>query len=75
MVFACWFHCDQLGQAAQNVVKFYNGHGTAEQAIRVGKNAVEWRKLSCRAFKDNQARLQLFVLVYNDLPPFSVQPI
>ena len=26
---------------------------------------VKWTKLSCRRFKDNQARLQLFALAYN----------
>jgi len=26
---------------------------------------VKWTKLSCRTFKDNQARLQLFALAYN----------
>jgi hypothetical protein len=26
---------------------------------------VKWTKLSCRRFKDNAARLQLFALVYN----------
>src|SRR5262249_27309942 len=30
-----------------------------------GKNAVKWTKLSCRRFKDNEARLQLFALAYN----------
>ena len=30
--------------------------------IKEGKNAVKWTKLSCRTFKDNQARLQLFAL-------------
>jgi hypothetical protein len=39
------------------VVRFYNGRGTAEQWIKEGKNAVKWIKLSCRTFKDNQARL------------------
>ena len=29
------------------------------------KNAVKWTKLSCRTFKDNQTRLQLFTLAYN----------
>lgn len=28
-------------------------------------NAVKWTKLSCRTFKDNQTRLQLFALAYN----------
>src|SRR5262249_3444713 len=27
--------------------------------------AVKWTKLSCRRFKDNAARLQLFALAYN----------
>ena len=47
------------------MVKFYNGRGTAEQWIKEGKNAVKWTKLSCRTFKDNQTRLQLFALAYN----------
>jgi len=50
---------------SKNVVKFYNGRGTAEQWIKAGKNAVRWTKLSCRTFKDNQACLQLFALAYN----------
>ena len=33
--------------------------------IKEGKNAVQWTKLSCRTFKDNQTRLQLFALAYN----------
>ncbi len=41
----------------------------SRNAIRLrfkeGKNAVKWTKLSCRTFRDNQARLQLFALAYN----------
>ena len=37
----------------------------AEQWIKEGQNAVNWTKLSCRQFKDNEARLHLFVLAYN----------
>ena len=37
----------------------------AEQWIREGKYAVKWTRLSCRNFKDNQVRLQLFALAYN----------
>ena len=33
--------------------------------IKEGKNALKWTKLSCRRFKDNAARLQLFALAYN----------
>ncbi len=50
---------------SKRVVRFYNGRGTAEQWIKEGKNAVKWAKLSCRAFKGNQARLQLFALACN----------
>jgi hypothetical protein len=59
------FIVTNLSWRSKNVVKFYNGRGTAEQWIKEGKNAVKWTKLSCRAFKDNQARLQLFALAYN----------
>ncbi len=50
---------------SRKVVKFYNGRGTAEQWIKEGKYAVKWTRLSCRNFKDNQTRLQLFALAYN----------
>ena len=43
----------------------WNGRGTAEQWIEKGKYAVKWAGLSCRNFKANQKRLQLFALVYN----------
>ncbi len=59
------FIVTNLNHRSKNVVKFYNGRGTAEQWIKEGKNAVKWTKLSCRAFKDNQTRLQLFALAYN----------
>ncbi len=47
------------------MVKFYNKRGTAEQWIKEGKYALNWTKLSCHDFIDNQVRLQLFVLAYN----------
>lgn len=59
------FIVSNLNKRCKNVVKFYNGRGTAEQWIKEGKNAVKWTKLSCRTFKDNQTRLQLFALAYN----------
>ena len=59
------FIVTNLNKRCKNVVKFYNGRGTAEQWIKEGKNAVKWTKLSCRTFKDNQTRLQLFALAYN----------
>jgi len=45
--------------------QFYNGRGTAEQWIKEGKNALKWTRLSCRRFKDNQVRLQLFAPACN----------
>jgi len=59
------FIVTNLTKQSKNVVKFYNGRGTAEQWIKEGKNAVKWTKLSCRTFRDNQTRLQLFALAYN----------
>lgn len=50
---------------SKKVVKFYNGRGTAEQWIKEGKYAVKWTRLSCRNFRDNQTRLQLFALAYH----------
>jgi Transposase DDE domain group 1 len=44
----------------------YNRRGTAEQWIREGKNALRWTWLSCRAFRDNTVRLQLFALAYSN---------
>jgi len=59
------FIATNLNKHSKNVVKFYNGRGTAEQWIKEGKNAIQWTKLSCRTFKDNQTRLQLFAWAYN----------
>ncbi len=47
------------------MVRFYNGRGTAEQWIKEGKLALRWTRLSCRAFRANAVRLQLFALAYN----------
>ena len=33
--------------------------------IRESKQALRWTRLSCRAFRDNAVRLQLFALAYN----------
>ncbi len=54
-----------LNRQARNVVRFYNGRGTAEQWIKEGKYALKWTRLSCRRFVDNAVRLQLFALAYN----------
>jgi hypothetical protein len=59
------FIVTNLTWRSKRVVKFDNGRGTAEQCIKECNNAVKWTKLSCRTFKDNQTRLQLFALAYN----------
>ena len=50
---------------SKSVVRFYNKRGTAEQCIKEGKYALNWTRLSCHDFVDNQVRLQLFALAYN----------
>ncbi len=47
------------------MTKFYQGRGTAEQWIKEGKNAINWTRLSCHSFRNNEARLQLHALAYN----------
>ncbi|PTN01129.1 DDE family transposase [Rhodovulum imhoffii] len=47
------------------VIRVYNQRGTAEQHIKEGKYAVNWTRLSCKRFRDNEVRLQLHALAYN----------
>ncbi|MHC4510462.1 MAG: IS1380 family transposase, partial [Planctomycetota bacterium] len=59
------FIVTNLRWKSSNVVKFYNKRGTAEQWIKEGKYALNWTRLSCQDFVNNQVRLQLFALAYN----------
>ncbi len=59
------FLVTNLSRPAGRIVRFYNGRGTAEQWIREGKQALRWTRLSCRAFRANAVRLQLFALADN----------
>ena len=59
------FIVTNLGGGAARVTRFYNGRGTAEQCIKEGKLALNWTRLSCHDFVDNQVRLQLVALAYN----------
>jgi Transposase DDE domain group 1 len=59
------FIVTNLTRPNRQVVKFYNGRGTAEQWIKEGKNALRWTRLSCHAFRHNAVRLQLHALAYN----------
>ena len=59
------FLVTNLARPPERVVAFYNGHGTAEQWIREGKNAAKWTRLSCRSMRANAVRLQLHALAYN----------
>jgi len=49
----------------KKVVKFYNKRGTCEQWIKEGKYALNWTRLSCQKFNENEGRLKLFILAYN----------
>jgi hypothetical protein len=59
------FIVTNIWKPPDDVVHFYNGRGTAEQWIKEGKYALNWTRLSCHDFADNQVRLQLFALAYN----------
>jgi hypothetical protein len=59
------FVVTNLRWKSKNVVSVYNKRGTAEQWIKEGKYALNWTRLSCHDFVDNQVRLQLFALAYN----------
>ena len=59
------FIVTNIWKSPDDVVHFYNGRGTAEQWIKEGKYALNWTRLSCHDFADNQVRLQLFALAYN----------
>ncbi len=59
------FVVTNLRRSPKRVIRFYNGRGTAEQWIKERKQALNWTRLSCRRFGDNQVRLQLFALEYN----------
>ncbi len=59
------FIVTNLRWKSSNVAEFYNKRGTAEQWIEEGKYALNWTRLSCHDFVDNQVRLQLFALAYN----------
>jgi hypothetical protein len=54
-----------LSRSAERVVAFYNQRGMAEQHIKEGKNAINWTRLSCHGFRNNEVRLQLHALAYN----------
>ncbi len=47
------------------MTRFYDGRGTAEQYIKEGKNAINWTRLSCLGFRNNEVRLQFHALDYN----------
>lgn len=47
------------------VTRYYNRRGTAEQNIKEGKYAFRWTRLSCKKFRDSGAWLQIHTLAYN----------
>jgi hypothetical protein len=54
-----------LNWTNKRVVKFYNKRGTCEQWIKEGKYALNWTRLSCQGFMENEVRLKLFIMAYN----------
>ena len=59
------FIVTNMNAKLEGVVHFHNGRDTAEQWIKEGKYALNWTRLSCHDFVDNQVRLQVFGLAYN----------
>ena len=49
----------------KKVVKFYNKSGTCEQWIKEGRYALNWTRLICQRFAENEMRLKLFIMAYN----------
>ncbi|MFH1227336.1 MAG: transposase [Planctomycetota bacterium] len=49
----------------KKIIKFYNKRGTCEQWIKEGKYALNWTRLSCQRFVENETRLKLFIMAYN----------
>ena len=49
----------------KKVIKFYNKRGTCEQWIKEGKYALNWTRLICQGFEENEVRLKLFIMAYN----------
>ena len=54
-----------LNWTNKRIVKFYNKRGTCEQWIKEGKYALNWTRLSCQKFMENEVRLKLFIMAYN----------
>jgi hypothetical protein len=59
------FIVTNLTWSPKSVVRFYNKRETAEQWIKEGQHAMNWTRLSCHDFQDEEVRLQLFALAYN----------
>jgi hypothetical protein len=59
------FIVTNLPMEPEEITRFYNQRGTAEQHIKEGKYAFHWTRLSCKRFRDNEVRLHLHALAYN----------
>ena len=59
------FIVTNLPMEPDEITRFCNCRGTAEQHIKEGKYAFRWTRLPCRKFRDNEVRLQLHALAYN----------
>ncbi len=61
----CGSSVTNLSRPAERVVVFYDQRGTAKQHIKAGMDAINWTRLSCHSFRNNEVRLQLHALAYN----------
>ncbi len=59
------FMVTNLGRPTGRGVAFYTQRGTAEQHINEGKNAIDWTRLSCPGFRNNEVPLQRRALAYS----------
>ena len=59
------FVVTNLPMEPDEIIRFYNQRGTAEQYIKEGKQAINWTRLSCKGMAQNEVRLQLHALAYN----------
>ena len=51
------FVVNNIRGGAKPITDFYNGRRQAEQSIKEGWVALNWTRLSCHNFDDNQVRL------------------
>ena len=59
------FIVTNLSRPAERVARSTTAAARRSNGSREGKYALRWTRLSCRAFRHNAVRLQLYALAYN----------